>query len=265
MLRNGDTGDWIGTFDGHKGAVWSAALNGPATHAATGSADFSARVWDAISGDELFNFAHKHIVRTVRFSQDSKRLLTGGYEKSLRIFDLMSPDVEPLKYDGWEGPIRNAAWLHDDRLVVLACSDMKDVRVFDLRAGQAVTVLETAGVITDLQVREGVLTVAAGKQMLTWDATSFAPLAAHTLDFEVFTAATCVAKKRFVAGGPDMWPRLYSAEGAELETFKGHHGPVHSIEFHPSGESFASGSEDGTIRLWSSTPAAESAEGDAAR
>ena len=40
------------------------------------------------------------------------------------------------------------------------------------------------------------------------------------------------------------------AEGAELETFKGHHGPVHSIEFHPSGESFASGSEDGTIRLW---------------
>lgn len=95
MIRSGETGDWIGTFEGHKGAVWGAALNVEATRAVTCSADFSAKVWDAITGDELLELKHRHIVRAADWSPDGASLVTGGKEAKLRVFDLSEPGSEP--------------------------------------------------------------------------------------------------------------------------------------------------------------------------
>jgi len=58
--------------------VWSNKLNDTGLRAVTGSADFSARVWDALTGLELHQFPHKHIVRTVDFAHRSNRIVTGG-------------------------------------------------------------------------------------------------------------------------------------------------------------------------------------------
>lgn len=90
MMRDGLSGDWIGTFEGHKGAVWSCHVDPMANLAATASGDFTVRVWDAITGDPLYTLPHQHIVKTCDFSCDSTKLATGGHEGLLRIYDLKS-------------------------------------------------------------------------------------------------------------------------------------------------------------------------------
>eukprot|EP00061_Rhincodon_typus_P016229 g44331.t1 len=123
MMRQGDTGDWIGTFLGHKGAVWGATLNKEANRAATAAADFSAKVWDAVTGDEMITLAHKHIVKTVDFTQDSNNLLTGGQDKVLRIYDLNKPESEPLEISGHSSGIKKALWCNGDRQIISAADD----------------------------------------------------------------------------------------------------------------------------------------------
>ncbi|KAK1064447.1 hypothetical protein LTR33_012055, partial [Friedmanniomyces endolithicus] len=102
MLRDGLTGDWIGTFIGHKGAVWSARLSDDATLAATGSADFSAKVWDTFTGETLATLQHNHIVRAVAFPPQARPqvLAAGGMEKKLRVFDLSRAVNGPSGVDG---------------------------------------------------------------------------------------------------------------------------------------------------------------------
>lgn len=128
MLRDGPTGDWLGTFGGHKGAVWSACLNGDASRAATGSADFTAKVWDAHTGDELCSFAHGHIVRATDLNSRGTLLATGGNEKILRVFDLGASTKDPLvSLTGHAGNIKNIAW-DDARNVLLSTGDDGGIR-----------------------------------------------------------------------------------------------------------------------------------------
>jgi len=264
MLRDW-TGDWIGTFVGHKGAVWSTKLSKDASKAATGSADFTSKVWDTYSGAVLHSFPHNHIVRTVALSPSASHLLTAGNEKILRLFDLTRPETAPSlmkrgpNNEAHDGTIKSVIW-DAERAVGISAGDDKVVRWWDLRSLSEIHSINLPDMINsmELSVPKSTLVVCAGKDV------SFLPLVPHTVPTHTLTLPHAISSAslhptlgdRFVAGSSsDPWVRVYGlVNGEEREVYKGHHGPVHCIEYSPDGEMYASGSEDGTIRLWQTIP-----------
>lgn len=286
MLRDGITGDWIGTFLGHKGAVWQARLSTDANIAATAAADFSAKVWDTHTGECLHTLQHSHIVRAVAFPiQPSPQVVaTGGAEKKLRIFDLTrsegsngsSPASASVGPNGTSssdsvtsyeigpgvhgGTIKSIVWNQDYNILTTAAEDRK-IRWWDLRSRHPVLEYIVEGVIGSCELNTlairpsdpGILSVAAGKSVYLFDGITPGRLLKKVdFPYEVASVAVNNDSGRLVTGGAEnTWARVYDLHtDEELEVQKGHHGPIWSISFSPDGKLYGTGSEDGTIKLW---------------
>lgn len=255
MLREGATGDWIGTFIGHKGAVWCARLDKTATRAVTGSADFTANLWNAVSGDVLHTFPHKHIVKSAIFSEDGKQVFTGGQEHKLRIFDLAKPD-RPTILEGHTESIGNIICPPDSNLVITAAPE-NGAKVWDIRKGEVVRTLSTEQPISSMTITNdrSMICTTAGNEVTMWNSTKFEVVKKFTLEQQVDCVAYNPRAGKFVTGSDsELWVRVYDFEtGAETACNKGHHGPVRSLAYSPVDLAYASGSVDGTIRIWDSS------------
>ena len=214
---------------------------------------------------------------------------TGGFEKKLRIFDLKSStagstDSSPVAANGasngvdtrcyeigagtHEGNIKSIVWGPDRHIVVSAAED-KVVRWWDLRDSQkAISTFTLDGplgtcelnqVTVDGNAQKAVLSVAAGKTAYFFSGSAPGELIGkHTTNHDIVSVAVNFEEKKFVTGGSsDTWVRVYDLDdGKEIGLHKGHHGPVWTTSFSPDGKLCATGSEDGTIKLWKFTTGA---------
>jgi serine-threonine kinase receptor-associated protein len=264
MLRSAESGDWIGTFQGHKGAVWNATISADATRALTAAADGTMRYWDALTGDELYQWTHDHIVvKACDFNSDATSAVSGCNDKKIRIFDLNQLDAEPRVIQTVASPSQ-LRFSPDDKRVIGGSRDESFLRAYDVDTLEEVMCVELSGPITYLRItvdREHLL-VAAGKTVSLLSVHGLEKLWEHKVDTDVESCAVHPDHSVFVTGGADNVIRLHSASTGEvLESSRAHHGPVHSCAFHPLGTSYATGAGDSAIRIWPYNAAPEKAAG----
>jgi len=158
-----------------------------------------------------------------------------------------------MTMEGHTQPIKSALWV--DQNTIISGGQDAAFKVWDVRSLKEVKSHQLKSPITSVEASldNKHVTIAAGREVSFWDLSKFELVKNYGLSMELNSAALSPDSTTFVVGGTDFWVRVYDFNtGKELECHKGHHGPVHCVRFAPDGATFASGSEDGTIRLWQS-------------
>ncbi|MFO1499275.1 MAG: protein kinase [Verrucomicrobiota bacterium] len=157
-----------------KGVVWMVGFSPDGRQIVTASADRTAQLWDAQTGQPLgASFRHSRGVWTATFSRDGRWVLTGSDDGTARVWDAQThrPISAPMKHRN-NAPVFRAWFSPDSQFVVTGSAD-GTARVWDARTGfQLSEPMQHAGWVYRMQLsRDGSRVVTAGRDLTArvWD------------------------------------------------------------------------------------------------
>jgi hypothetical protein len=240
------------------GLAWSATFSPDGDYLIIAGGN-EARLWDLKNGRESMRFAQQGSVASANFSPDGKRIVTGSWDNTARLWDVNS-GVANLKLDGAHTQYVNDAIFSPDGARVLTVSDDKTARIWDAHSGQPLLILEGH----EQRVRSGVfspdgrrvLTASNDKTARIWDAQSGRRLQVLTGHQQAVLCAVFSHDGKYVlTGSEDNTAKEWDAEtGKELafsgDAFLGHTSSVSSVAFSKDDKRAITGSQDHTAKLW---------------
>eukprot|EP01123_Difflugia_compressa_P002060 TRINITY_DN12782_c0_g1_i1.p1 TRINITY_DN12782_c0_g1~~TRINITY_DN12782_c0_g1_i1.p1 ORF type:complete len:350 (-),score=52.08 TRINITY_DN12782_c0_g1_i1:34-1083(-) len=279
-----DNGERIGTYDGHNGAIFSIDVDRTSTRLISGAADTSVRMWDVQTGKEYHIYTHNTTVRCVSFSQGDRLFLTvtdasRGYAPEIMAHKVAEDNreqvnskksvvlIEDKSIEQNKTVINKAIWGYHNEQIISANSD-GTVRIYSTEASRHLNTLHVhKGSVMSLQYdkyRSMFVTASKDGSAKIIDTRTFEVVKEFDTGRPLNAASLSPLMDHLIVGGGEQADAVTQSNanashfkmrfyhtifGDELGSIMGHFGPVNCLTFSPDGRSFASGSEDGSVRL----------------
>jgi WD40 repeat protein len=208
--------------------------------------------------EKLDLLGHTGEVTSVAFSPDGKRVVTGSFDHTARVWDLSDATRAATVLAGGGGRVWSVAFSRDGKRVATG-SDDGMARVWDLsEPTRPPTLLKGHGGIVNSVAfspdGDRVATGSGDPTTLVWDLSeptrAPTPLKGHREG--VWSVAFSPDGKRVVTGSADTTALVWDlSEPTRAPTpLKGHKLAIRSVAFSPDGMRVVTGSYDSTARVW---------------
>ncbi|HEV2969931.1 MAG TPA: protein kinase [Pirellulales bacterium] len=255
------------------GQVWSATFSPDGANFVTVGGN-GAHVWDAATGAERMSLTPNGVVASANFSPDRKRIVTGSWDDSARIWNAET-GVAELKLIGHDDFV-NSACFSPDGTQVLTASEDKTAKLWDAKTGKVIRTFvgHESRVTSAIFSPDGkvVFTGSGDKTARMWDAATAKQL--HVFQryeqdkrffghqWGVLSLAYWQSKdgkqKRLITGSADDTACIWDVDSEKvLQTLSGHTAAVASVAFSPDGLRVMTGSQDDLAKLWDATTGKE--------
>ncbi|KAF8726089.1 hypothetical protein AX14_008098 [Amanita brunnescens Koide BX004] len=272
-------GERLGTYDGHNGSVWTVDVDAETKYFVSGAADNTLRLWSVQTGKCLYTWEFPTAVKRVAFNEEGDQVVCiteqrMGFQCAIRVFKINREDgtkqsKEPLYMFNPIGSKATVCAFTPKQNIIVTGHESGKVALFNVKTGDEIQSNERAhsDVVTDLQLSKDwhyCITSSKDKSARIHDTKDIMVIKTFTTETPLNSAALASNRPYVLLGGGQeamsvtttslrqgkfetrFWHKVFEEEVGRV---KGHFGPINTIAVHPAGLCYASGGEDGFVRV----------------